>query len=336
MRRRILVSAASLAVAAAACTGGDDRAATPAPAATTCGLRWARAADLPTPRTEVAAAALDGRVYVAGGFLEDGRASDAVEVYDVRAGAWRASVPLPEAVHHTAVASLGSRLWVVGGYTAGGDASARVWSWAPDEPAWRPEPSLAVGRGAHAVAVADGRLVAVGGATGPGGGLTRAVEALRPGTDAWQRLPDLPDPRDHLATSAGPGEVLVIAGRKLSLTTNQTRVDRLRIGPQLAGWSRAPDIAVPRGGIAAASADVYRFVFGGEEPRGTISPVEALVPGRGWRPAGSLPTPRHGLAAVTVGDRVLVIGGGPTPGLSVSGTNEVLTIDDRFGTEGCP
>ena len=36
-----------------------------------------------------------------------------------------------------------------------------------------------------------------------------------------------------------------------------------------------------------------------------------------------MPTSRHGLAAVSIGNKIFVIGGGPEPGLSVSNVNEI-------------
>jgi hypothetical protein len=68
---------------------------------------------------------------------------------------------------------------------------------------------------------------------------------------------------------------------------------------------------------------------GGEEPGGTIASVFAYDPGaRRWQRLPDLPTPRHGLAVVGIGPRVYVIGGGPRPGLFVSGANESLDVSD--------
>ena len=40
-----------------------------------------------------------------------------------------------------------------------------------------------------------------------------------------------------------------------------------------------------------------------------------------------MPTARHGLAAVYIqDDKIYVIGGGPQPGLSVSGANEIFHV----------
>jgi hypothetical protein len=47
---------------------------------------------------------------------------------------------------------------------------------------------------------------------------------------------------------------------------------------------------------------------------------------RRWLRLDDLPTPRHGLGVVAFGGRVFVIGGGPEPGLTVSGANESLSV----------
>ncbi|MDR7561731.1 MAG: kelch repeat-containing protein [Armatimonadota bacterium] len=86
--------------------------------------RWDRRAPMLTERTEVAGAALDDRIYIAGG-LGPGGATDAVEEYDVSADTWRTRAPLPARLHHAAVV-VGSRLYVVGGF----------------DPAWRPVVSV--------------------------------------------------------------------------------------------------------------------------------------------------------------------------------------------------
>jgi hypothetical protein len=66
---------------------------------------------------------------------------------------------------------------------------------------------------------------------------------------------------------------------------------------------------------------------GGESPRGTHAAVYALDVRTGrWRRLDDLPTPRHGLGAVAFGGAVYVIGGGPEPGLTVTGANEALEL----------
>jgi non-specific serine/threonine protein kinase len=83
-----------------------------------------------------------------------------------------------------------------------------------------------------------------------------------------------------------------------------------------------------RGGTGAAVAAGRLISVGGEAPPGTIASVFGYAPAsRRWERLPDLPTPRHGLAVVAVGRRVFVIGGGPQPGLFVSGANESLNVD---------
>jgi hypothetical protein len=92
-----------------------------------------------------------------------------------------------------------------------------------------------------------------------------------------------------------------------------------------------PSMRTPRGGIASARVGRTIVVFGGEEiglPGGaTIAPVEAFdTRRRRWRQLAPMRTPRHGLGAVSFGDRVYAIEGGPQPGFHFSSAIEALSI----------
>src|SRR5688572_23819104 len=78
--------------------------------------QWAEGEPMPTPRTEVAGAALDNKIYVIGGLDQRGSAVSTVEVYDPEVDRWNASTPLPQPLHHAAAASHNGTLYVVGGY----------------------------------------------------------------------------------------------------------------------------------------------------------------------------------------------------------------------------
>jgi hypothetical protein len=47
---------------------------------------------------------------------------------------------------------------------------------------------------------------------------------------------------------------------------------------------------------------------------------------RRWSRLPNLPRPRHGLGLVGYRGRAYALAGGPTPGLSVSGSNQVLRL----------
>lgn len=326
MRRASLLAGALL---LGGCSG-DEPARSPTttntgPPATLAAL--ATLAGLPVPRTEVGGAVLAGRIVVAGGLTADGGASDRVDIYDPASDRWEAGPVLPLGLHHSGTAALGDRVYIAGGYTnrAGQDwvAQSRVLSIGSGERAWREEPSMSGARGGLAMASAAGRLVAVGGTDGQGRFLRR-TEVFMPGPRTWTAGPDTAQRRDHLAVASAGGRVYAIAGRLGSLESNQATVESW--DPTAAGgWRPEPGLNDTRGGTSAAEAAARPCVAGGEEPAGTIASVECLSNGR-WERVATLRTPRHGLAVVGLGDRLHVIGGGPEPGLFVSGAHEVFPI----------
>ena len=63
------------------------------------GGSWSAGTPLPAPRSEVATAVLDGRIYVAGGFGEPGgQILDSFVAYDPATDAWTDLAPLPEPI----------------------------------------------------------------------------------------------------------------------------------------------------------------------------------------------------------------------------------------------
>lgn len=320
-------------LALSACSSGAPRpSSSAAPVRTTAPapthLSWSSVAPLPLPRTELTAASLDGKVYVGGGLLAGGQATNRVDVYDPATNTWAVSVPFPAPLHHTSLLATNGRLYLVGGYRGDGSATPKVWSRAPGESSWRAEPSMPTARGAF-VGVVDGagRIHAIGGASRfePLGHLIDVHEVFDPLTKAWTTAAPMPAPRDHAAGAVVGSTIVVAGGRNLSLTQNKARVDLFDVST--GSWSRAPDLRVARGGIAAVSSGGFVYVFGGEGPSATFPEVEYFdVAKATWLRGPDLPTPRHGLGAAKVGDRVYLIGGGPRPGVTVTGATEVLSL----------
>ena len=88
---------------------------------------------LPTPRSGLAAAAIDGRLYVTGGeALTGGKTFPELEVFDVAAGRWSSGPPLPTARHGVAGVAHDGRFFVLaGGPTAGLSVTGRTEAYRP-------------------------------------------------------------------------------------------------------------------------------------------------------------------------------------------------------------
>ncbi len=284
------------------------------------GLRWEVKKPLPQARTEVTVAVWRGRVVVVGGFDGFARTTATVQIYDPVRDAWELGPPLPHSVHHAMAAAVGDRLYLVGGLSGVRfHPTARVFVF---DGGWREVAPLPEPLGASGIGVLDGRIHVISG-EGPGGNVATHY-VYDPSADRWERRPEVPAPRDHLAAVVLNGRLYAIGGRlEGSLSRNLTRVDVY--DPRTDTWVTAPPIQTARSGHTAAMAGRRIFVFGGEQSGGTIAPVEAFD-GTRWTTVSRMPTPRHGLGAAVLGQTMYLLAGGKRPGLSVSGTNEALTV----------
>lgn len=286
-------------------------------------LQWVSHASAPTPRTEVAAATVDDRIYVIGGYREGNAASGRVEIYDAKQGTWSAGPDYPIPIHHTAAVALDTAVYVLGGYTTNSfvptPIAMRLDSGAA---AWTPIASLPEARGAHAAAPLDGKIYLVGG-VGSDGSLLSTFHAYDPARNTWSTAADLPTPRDHLGAAALDGKLYAVGGRRQSLSTNLGTIEIYDPGTDR--WAQGAPMPTARGGLTAAAFLGHVVAAGGEESSGTFADVEAFDPAAGsWTRWPDLPTPRHGLSSAVAAGLLFVLLGGPRPGLSVSGAVESL------------
>src|SRR5215216_4442218 len=86
---------------------------------------WTQGAPMPTARSEIGVTALDGKIYVAGGFVGEG-VTRAFEAYDIEADTWETLAPLPDALHHLGIEALDGKIYLVGGMTGNFVPDSRV------------------------------------------------------------------------------------------------------------------------------------------------------------------------------------------------------------------
>ncbi len=292
---------------------------------------WETLAPLPTPRSEVAVAAVGGLIYVVGGFEASGAPSQKVEVYDPATDAWSEITPLPSPRHHTAAVEWEGDLLVIGGYQTGfGDPKATVYRYDPETEEWSEGNRLNEARGGHAAIWHGGNPVVVGGADASGRSLYSAEWMDE--YEVWREFGgEMLVRRDHLAAAsvvlfqgdAGFHALYAIGGRfDVDYGRN---LDANESADEVGGWRSKSPLPTARSGIAAATVDRKIYVFGGEGPEGSFDENEVYDPQKdSWSSATPMPTARHGLGAAVVNGVIYVIGGGPTPGLSVSGANEAF------------
>ena len=85
--------------------------------------RWEKRTPLPTPRSGIAEAVLEGRIFVFGGEAPTGTFSQ-VEAFDPRSNSWRGHMRMPTSRHGLGAAAVAGRIYLIsGGPTPGASAS---------------------------------------------------------------------------------------------------------------------------------------------------------------------------------------------------------------------
>jgi N-acetylneuraminic acid mutarotase len=278
---------------------------------------WRRVADIPTPRSEVAAAVFRGTIYIVGGF----GGGDVLETYvaDRWSSGPRYPLPVDHAVAAAVEAGANPGVYVFGG-NVNGVATARSFRLSADQ-GWQEIASMPAPRAQAAAVAMAGRVFVVGGAQGDR--LVAPTYAYDVALDRWTTVAAIPTPRDHLAAVALDGRVCAVGGRRLSLLQNLAAFECYDAAAD--SWKTMPNAPTARGGLGAAVVAGRVYVAGGEQPLGTFKEVDVFDPVAGtWARGPELPTPRHGLGVVTVDGTLYVMSGGPTPGNSQTAVCEAL------------
>ena len=281
------------------------------------------------PRQETGVAALDGKIYVVGGFNNAGVVVSTVEAYDPALRTWSAIAPFPRVLHHANTAAVGGKLYVVGmladiSFRAIGD----VYVYDPASNAWSMKTALPAGqeRGAGGVAVIGTKIYVAGGYRNGNG--VADFSSYDTATDMHASLPPLTQASDHLVAGAVNGIVYAIGGRFGGITGLLGRV--VAFDPAAGSWTDRAPMITARGGAAAAVVRDRIVVAGGEgnaaATSGVFAQVEVFVPAsNSWYSLPNMRTPRHGTGGASIGNTFYVPGGAAVQAFGASA--EVESID---------
>lgn len=278
---------------------------------------------------ETATVALEGKIYVLGGFDGDLAIRDSVQIFDTATQTWSDGPALPEAMHHGNAAVVDGTIYVLGAmvtinFTVIGD----VWAWNPaTDTGWTSRASMPAGtaRGSAIVGVIGGTIYLAGGLRS---GAVAEVSAFDPIANQWDTtLPALPAARDHGCGGAVGGKLYVTGGRRGTINTPEGNVYEYTPG---GAWVERAPMLTARGGTACGVIDDRIVVVGGEgnpdAPSRVFPQVEAYAPATdAWSTLAPMPTPRHGMGAAAWNGRLYVPGGANRDSFGAVATHEILT-----------
>ena len=285
------------------------------PAPARAGLQWQGKADMPTARGYFGVAALNGKVYAAGGLIEGSPdvATDVVEVYDPGSNNWTTVAAMPGPLWGLVLVGVQGKLVAAGGSadtTAPRIPVNTTYVYDPATDRWSNGSSMP-GERIWASGVAAGGGVEVWGGTGPGDFIpptaTNTRFSYNVGADRWTILQPMPLNLTNFGI-AGVSTTAYVTGGWRNIA-NVSSVP-LPAGP----WQEVSPMLEGRGGHASTDLDGIVYAIAGVTANTTeyvpSRTVEAYSPANDtWWRVPDYPEPAHSLGAVRVGSTLYAMGG---------------------------
>jgi N-acetylneuraminic acid mutarotase len=270
---------------------------------------WTMKKNMLVPAHHAAAVALNGKIYVFGGFVGRpgakgwGPIANALE-YDPVADSWKELAPMPTPRGSAQAVAVDGKIYVIGG------ALANIPGKPGTEPLWVGVPQIVTG----------------------------TVEEYDPATNTWRKRPPMPTGRNHFLAAAVDGKIYAINGRLGASFVTMSDVTDLveEFDPKTDIWRYVGRSPTRRGDVAGGVYNGKIYVTGGEyeNPQGKVTfwAFEAYDPKtNSWQVLPHIQIARHGFAAAFLGNDLHAAGGSfqsdGMPGIfSQMATQEVFTV----------
>eukprot|EP00746_Dinoflagellata_sp_MGD_P112371 gnl/MRDRNA2_/MRDRNA2_49413_c0_seq1.p1 gnl/MRDRNA2_/MRDRNA2_49413_c0~~gnl/MRDRNA2_/MRDRNA2_49413_c0_seq1.p1 ORF type:complete len:444 (+),score=76.39 gnl/MRDRNA2_/MRDRNA2_49413_c0_seq1:113-1444(+) len=286
-----------------------------------CVGMWRPVQSMTTKRAYLSASAIGTKIYALGGSSDGPRDSigrsnvthlDSVESYDPAAGVWSVAPSMSVRRSRFAAVTIDNRVYALGGWDGKSPlASVEVFEAVTGK--WKPITPLTIARQAHAAAVVDGIIYILGGIDCKSSVLSN-VETYDPRIGKWSNVSSMVTERAYLAAAALDGFLHCFGGYDDGgfgeVGNHLATAERYDVRNGL--WCPIPSMshATVQGGRAELAGAVLGssiYALGGD---GVVGGVECFsTQTQTWSPISTMLMGRDAHAAVTLGEKIYVVGG---------------------------
>ncbi len=275
-------------------------------------VSWASKASSPLGKRDAFGAAVNGKLYVFGGYTDSsGKPTSSARVFNPANNTWSTIASLNWGQSHVAATAADSYIYFAGGYPGTGPsntevlATSRVYRYNTVTDAYIDVQSLPAARGAGALTKLGTKLYFFGGNDLAGVDKSDAyVFDLLNQSAGWSAIASLPAARSHGAAVSLNGFIYYVGGQQTvgGDTTYSNAV--WRYNPNTNTWKTVGPLATARSQIAASTFiyDGKIVALGGRAASGAaVSSVEQYDPiTNTWQSLHNLPTNRYGGVAALI------------------------------------
>jgi len=291
---------------------------------------WETMAEMPTARSGLGVAVVDGKIYAIGGYLDQINFSGHLgtnEMYDPATDIWATKESMPTARDRFGIAVCQNKIYVIGGETDEGYTGANE-VYDPLTDTWETRTPMPTVRADLSANVVDDKIYLIGGTEIYGyGAWPRAInvtEVYDPQTDSWTTKTPIPTAVGGYASAVVDNQIYVIGS--IGWGEPSSGINQI-YSPETDTWalgSSLPTIFTTTVG-AGATTGVFapKRIHGIWDDKHHVYDPET----DSWSTATPMPTPRLLLGVAVVDDILYAIGGGfhAELGFTESNKNERYT-----------
>jgi N-acetylneuraminic acid mutarotase len=231
---------------------------------------WGSVADFPVALHHANAAAVDGRLYVAGFYLgasftnADGR----VYEYDSELGSWSERGVMPAGTERASscVVAFAGKIYLFGGARGGSVPDASAYDVATNT--WQELPPLPEAREHCVAGEIDGNLYIASGRSDGIGGFERRTWVFDPISATYAARAPIPTPRGGAAGAVVGGQLYVFGGEGNTADPSGVFANVEAYDPTADSWQSLPAMLAPRHGLGAAALANGIYLPGGAATEG--------------------------------------------------------------------
>jgi hypothetical protein len=267
---------------------------------------WATAGSMSTPRSQFTAVLLQsGKVLLAGGLDDLGRALASGEVYDPSTGTFTSTANnMPNKASNFTATLLGNGTVLLAG---GGNASAQLYN--PATNSFSGTGGMSAQRSNHTATLLPNGQVLIAGGSNNAGTTQNTAQLFDPVSGSFKATGNMTAAREyHTATLLPNGKVLIAGGRTGSKTYSPLASAEI-YDPATGVFTAAGNMTAARYGHTAALANGIVLIAGGAGSA-TLASAELYDPAHGtFTAAASMSAARQFFTATAVNGNILEAGG---------------------------
>lgn len=282
-------------------------------------LKWTSKAANPTPRAEGFGAAVGGKMYTFGGYLNSQyKPSKVAHVYNPATNSWTKLNDIPLELTHSATANDDRYIYVAGGYPPGAQgptgpqafATDKVFRYDTTNDTWADLPKLPFARGSGQMALIGRTLYFFGGSDSARKDKSEMWSLNLDNTAAgWSSKKSMPAARNHFGSAVVDGKIYAVGGQTGQDAASVFKSDVYRYDPSTDTWTSVKSLTSARS-HANASTIAHQgklIVIGGETgPSTQLNKVEYYDPSsNAWKSLTNLPRNVTAGIAASFGDTII-------------------------------